>query len=171
MLLPSFLVSITRKSLLWFLSDLISPSSCRAPLRPPPSAAPGRRGGTGACDWPLRYTACREPARAKGRCMWVVTDEGFQLVKITWENVVAGIQTEQFWEQHSWEMVTKIGSNVISASTVSYLYESTNVRACPCSPKSCSLYSRLCDYFHLDCSAYLICASLRRQRRERLAHY
>lgn len=48
----------TDKSL---LSPLISPSSCPAPPPPPPPEARGRRGGTGACDWLLHCTACREP--------------------------------------------------------------------------------------------------------------
>lgn len=52
------------------LSYLISPSSCPAPPPPPPSEARGTRGGTGACDWPLHCTACREPVeqrRERGR--------------------------------------------------------------------------------------------------------
>lgn len=51
------------------LSYLISPSSFPAPPPPRPPEARGRRGGTGACDWPLHCTACREPAgrRREGR--------------------------------------------------------------------------------------------------------
>lgn len=40
----------------------VSPSSCPAPPQPPPPGDRGRHGGTGACDWPLRCTACRGPA-------------------------------------------------------------------------------------------------------------
>lgn len=43
----------------------ISPSSCCVPRRPPPPEARGRRGGTGACDWPLHCTACREPVEGR----------------------------------------------------------------------------------------------------------
>lgn len=40
----------------------LSLSFCPALPQPPlPPEAQGRRGGTGACDWPLHYTACTEP--------------------------------------------------------------------------------------------------------------
>lgn len=45
----------------------LSPSSCPAPRQPPPPGGRGRRGGTGACDWPLRCTACRGPMVAERR--------------------------------------------------------------------------------------------------------
>lgn len=45
----------------------VSPSSCPAPLQPPPPGDQGRRGGTGACDWLLRCIACRGPVVAERR--------------------------------------------------------------------------------------------------------
>lgn len=84
----------------FFLSDPISPSSCRAPLRRHPSVALGRRGGTGACDWPLRYRACREPVRESGGKRVVsyklrVTFNSLKLFEC--ENVMAGKQRSSFF--------------------------------------------------------------------------
>lgn len=63
------------------LSHLISPSSYPAPLQPPPPEARGRRGGRGACDWPLHYTACREPVKQR-RERWLQAETPIVLICI-----------------------------------------------------------------------------------------
>ncbi len=109
------------------LSYLISPSSCPAPLQPRPPEARGRRGGTGACDWPLHCTACRAPAEQR-RERWLQAENSTPRDRWRW---CRGRDTvEQFWEQCGWLMATKTDNKMMHK--VKNIQMCSNVFICCC---------------------------------------